>query len=479
MENTTITIKPTELCRSFILNAPYPNFERDSFETLKDMEKVNPDNIDEGHISYCKETGKHYIYKKEYDQDNQLLSYGFELLWDNNMIQADSKEDLENYVGVEDLPQGQLAFCRKDKMMYYNTYPDRYTEGNETGYFKPLVNLADGDYITEVEFEDKVETVIKGFDFGTSGMVTYKTIEEMKSVDPKTDSAIEYGQIAFCEETELHYFCDNESNDNYGYFKLLSGTKVLKPNISNPLIWVKYNGEFADAIFNKKGEVVILKEVGEIAPLAGEFSVDSKDGEIDYSEFPYKKDNTKYTNGVITASNKPYGDEGDVSSVYCDENPMGTVDSPSYIIEGDQSYYYKAYFFPGETPLDSNGNELNELKWDRNREVLSENKIIINGTRPWYASTVRDGVRKQPLFEWLKDGDMVIEAELLETCKINQEFRIPLKIKKLFEAGPVSSAWNEVDLSEWEEDVRDNYYIYKYKVTELGHRGSVKIRVIF
>lgn len=40
-----------------------PNFERDGFDTLAAMKAYPETSIDEGHISYCKETGKNYQYK--------------------------------------------------------------------------------------------------------------------------------------------------------------------------------------------------------------------------------------------------------------------------------------------------------------------------------------------------------------------------------------------------------------------------------
>ena len=40
------------------------NFARDSFKTLTDMRNVLDTDVDEGHISYCIETGKHYVFNK-------------------------------------------------------------------------------------------------------------------------------------------------------------------------------------------------------------------------------------------------------------------------------------------------------------------------------------------------------------------------------------------------------------------------------
>ena len=42
-----------------------PNFARDQFETLSEMKSISDNAIDEGHISYCKETGLHYEFKSE------------------------------------------------------------------------------------------------------------------------------------------------------------------------------------------------------------------------------------------------------------------------------------------------------------------------------------------------------------------------------------------------------------------------------
>lgn len=45
-----------------------PNFERDQFATLSDMKDV-VDTIDEGHISFCKETKKHYVFQSSNSVD--------------------------------------------------------------------------------------------------------------------------------------------------------------------------------------------------------------------------------------------------------------------------------------------------------------------------------------------------------------------------------------------------------------------------
>ena len=41
-----------------------PNFERDQFKTLELMRSADERSLDEGHISYCIQTGKHYVFNK-------------------------------------------------------------------------------------------------------------------------------------------------------------------------------------------------------------------------------------------------------------------------------------------------------------------------------------------------------------------------------------------------------------------------------
>lgn len=51
------------------LNSKQPNFTRDQFKTLQSMRNVTDSNIDDGHISYCLETDKHYTYHSSNDMD--------------------------------------------------------------------------------------------------------------------------------------------------------------------------------------------------------------------------------------------------------------------------------------------------------------------------------------------------------------------------------------------------------------------------
>ena len=55
------------------------NFARDSFETLRDMRNILDTDIDEGHISYCIETGKHYVFNKNNTIDVETAAEEIEI----------------------------------------------------------------------------------------------------------------------------------------------------------------------------------------------------------------------------------------------------------------------------------------------------------------------------------------------------------------------------------------------------------------
>lgn len=59
-----------QVADNFNYRGKKPNFDRDSFDTLQSMKSYSDNNIDEGHISYCIETDKHYKYNSNNDIDS-------------------------------------------------------------------------------------------------------------------------------------------------------------------------------------------------------------------------------------------------------------------------------------------------------------------------------------------------------------------------------------------------------------------------
>ena len=58
-----------QINNNFDYKGNQPNFERDRFETLELMCSADERSLDNGHISYCEETGKHYVFNENNDID--------------------------------------------------------------------------------------------------------------------------------------------------------------------------------------------------------------------------------------------------------------------------------------------------------------------------------------------------------------------------------------------------------------------------
>ena len=57
---------------NFSYKGKKPNFERDSFATKASMKAFSETDIDEGHIAFCKEDEKHYVFKSSNPVDSSV-----------------------------------------------------------------------------------------------------------------------------------------------------------------------------------------------------------------------------------------------------------------------------------------------------------------------------------------------------------------------------------------------------------------------
>lgn len=455
---------------SFTLNSKYPLDIRNSFDTLAELK--NPGILfDEGHITYCKETGKHYIYKSNH---NSGTTGHFEEFSFEDMLVYPTKAKMKDEKDIENIALGKLAFCLEDGLIYFNTYGsthDNTDPNTPTGYFKQLVSINEQDYTTWKKAEEIALDVIKNYDFGTTGLITYETLNDLKSVNP-IESKVEYGQLAFCKENEMHYYCSNDYNEDYGYFKLLSVHKVLKPTITKPSATINLMN-YSTIKYDEFHESYIV-EFGSYAPGTGNFQLIGDMGKIDYSGFPDGRESIPYVENIIGPDDP---DESVKSGLICSRDGM-PIEIPITIDLGNQEYHYNVYFKPGLDPKDSNYNILNDLKWNRNKIVRTTNTIKINGSKYWYASTTTNtNLEKQPIPYWC--DEIVVECELVPTAYRDQEFKIPRELQHIYIQNPLSGQFVESDINEWTESFDGIYYTYKYRKEELGNVGSRKIQIIY
>jgi hypothetical protein len=159
-----------QLTSNFIFKSKQPNFERDSFKTIEEMAEVQSGWLDEGHISYCEDTQKHYVFRTIDSNKNQvsigsrwtelfseenLSHYSYSFANNNQDIFVKNFSDLTDalagakseYEG-ETIPFGKLVYVQDRNQFYYNAYNKDaatgiqytdYLEG-ETGWFHPLLS---------------------------------------------------------------------------------------------------------------------------------------------------------------------------------------------------------------------------------------------------------------------------------------------------------------------------------------------------
>ena len=168
---------------NFTLNSKLSNFTRDSFDTLQDMRSIDPAHIDEGHISYCKENNKHYVFnsKNVWSEETgyflPLITVSTDNTTPDNMATIvmvfDTLQDMlaNNKIGL-----GQLAYCKETKNHYFYAYDSTLDDDSleqiiydeETGYFRK-VNSVDEDLCT---IYDKLSALEESDDTNTSNIST-------------------------------------------------------------------------------------------------------------------------------------------------------------------------------------------------------------------------------------------------------------------------------------------------------------------
>ena len=123
-----------QILSNFDLRSKLPNFVRDSFVSIDAMTAVNSDWIDEGHISYCKENGKHYIFKSVGGNGVKLEGLDrWTLLVPDSLSDVDSYIDanviykVDNVSSLTDnlsslLSCGRIVYVKDTQQLYYNTY---------------------------------------------------------------------------------------------------------------------------------------------------------------------------------------------------------------------------------------------------------------------------------------------------------------------------------------------------------------------
>lgn len=128
-----------QVADNFNYRGKKPNFDRDSFDTLQDMKNYSENSLDDGHISYCKETDKHY----KFNSNNQSDPTTGKWVEQYEAVPADEEDITEQ--------NGTLQLANK-------TY-DKF--GNELTWSKSDWLNPDGSLVTKVIFASKLNDFTK------------------------------------------------------------------------------------------------------------------------------------------------------------------------------------------------------------------------------------------------------------------------------------------------------------------------------
>lgn len=144
---------------NFSYNGKKPNFERDSFETLAALKAIPEANIDNGHIAYCAETNKHYIFNDSNSDDAitgkwRALESEFSNKVDisdlNDYLTKDDAQSTYQPIGDYALKSDISDLASKDEI------PTKVSELENDSNF--LTSIPE-EYVTDTELQDAISGV--------------------------------------------------------------------------------------------------------------------------------------------------------------------------------------------------------------------------------------------------------------------------------------------------------------------------------
>ena len=128
-----------QVADNFNYRGKKPNFDRDSFDTLQDMKNYSENSLDDGHISYCKETDKHY----KFNSNNQSGPTTGKWVEQHEAVPAD-EEDITEQNGTL-----QLANKTYDKQSFSGlgrVYLRKNIVGDKNVLTQAMINKANTIY---------------------------------------------------------------------------------------------------------------------------------------------------------------------------------------------------------------------------------------------------------------------------------------------------------------------------------------------
>ena len=253
-----------QVADNFNYRGKKPNFDRDSFDTLQDMKNYSENSLDDGHISYCKETNKHY----KFNSNNQSDPTTGKWVEQHEAVPAD-EEDITEQNGTL-----QLANKTYDKQSFSGlgrVYLRKNIVGDKNVLTQAMINKANTIYVIQYDYDlkeasiDIPENCVLQFDGGSLSNGTI--IGNGTSIDSIPIYIFKdiIFEGTFKGEFHVEYMGASIKNeDNSGYFNK-AFSSVIKHwvakssfyKISNTII-INNNSFFT---FKCIGEIIVTKGI--------------------------------------------------------------------------------------------------------------------------------------------------------------------------------------------------------------------------
>ena len=141
-----------QVADNFNYRGKKPNFDRDSFDTLQDMKNYSENSLDDGHISYCKETDKHY----KFNSNNQSDPTTGKWVEQHEAVPAD-EEDITEQNGTL-----QLANKTYDKQSFSGlgrVHLRKNIVGDKNVLTQAMINKANTIYVIQYDYDLKEASI--------------------------------------------------------------------------------------------------------------------------------------------------------------------------------------------------------------------------------------------------------------------------------------------------------------------------------
>lgn len=141
-----------QVADNFNYRGKKPNFDRDSFDTLQDMKNYSENSLDDGHMSYCKETGKHY----KFNSNNQSDPTTGKWVEQHEAVPAD-EEDITEQNGT--LQLANKTYNKQSFSGLGRVYLRKNIVGNKNVLTQAMINKANTIYVIQYDYDLKEASI--------------------------------------------------------------------------------------------------------------------------------------------------------------------------------------------------------------------------------------------------------------------------------------------------------------------------------